>query len=291
MQAPQLLAQKWESRLRRLISSARNDLLICSPYFGTAGAEFLKTSVNAGLRHSGKVRFLTDLSPLNIYQMSTDPAALLSAVDAVGPAAIYHLPRLHAKVYVADSSSAIVTSGNFTAGGLYRNLEYGIEVHDVSVVHAIRDDLTAYSELGAVIPRESLMRLCEHSDRLRASERRARVSVPTPLKRELDRCLRETEDELLRLRLSGGALHTVFARTIEYLLSRNGPLPTNRLHPLVAAVHPDLCDDSVDRVIGGVRFGKKWKHAVRTAQQRLKRQGVIELDGDAWRLTTNREDP
>jgi hypothetical protein len=50
-------------------------------------------------------------------------------------------------------------------------------------------------------------------------------------------------------------------------------------------MHPDLCDDKLDRVIGGVNFGKKWKHLVRSAQQALKREGCIALDGSKWRLT------
>jgi hypothetical protein len=45
-----------------------------------------------------------------------------------------------------------------------------------------------------------------------------------------------------------------------------------------------LCDDEVDRVIDGRHFGKKWKHAVRTAQQHLRRKGLIALEGELWRL-------
>jgi hypothetical protein len=54
---------------------------------------------------------------------------------------------------------------------------------------------------------------------------------------------------------------------------------------MVQALHPDLCDDLVDRVIDGQHFGKKWKHAVRTAQQHLKRQGQIELHEGRWQIT------
>jgi hypothetical protein len=50
-------------------------------------------------------------------------------------------------------------------------------------------------------------------------------------------------------------------------------------------IHPDLCDDDVDRVIHGVRFGRKWKHAVRTAQQQLKRNRSIELQDGQWALS------
>jgi hypothetical protein len=35
-------------------------------------------------------------------------------------------------------------------------------------------------------------------------------------------------------------------------------------------------------VIDGRRFGKKWKHAVRTAQHQLKKRGVIDHDGNLW---------
>jgi len=41
----------------------------------------------------------------------------------------------------------------------------------------------------------------------------------------------------------------------------------------------------VDRIIGDVHFGKKWKHYVRNAQQYLKRHGEIEFDGERWHLT------
>jgi len=62
-------------------------------------------------------------------------------------------------------------------------------------------------------------------------------------------------------------------------------MKTADLHPLIQQMHPDLCDDSVDRVIEGVNFGKKWKHLVRSAQQALKREGQIAFDGSKWRLT------
>jgi len=63
-------------------------------------------------------------------------------------------------------------------------------------------------------------------------------------------------------------------------------MSTDELNPLIQKIHPDLCDDSVDRVIDGRHFGKKWKHAVRTAQQYLKRTGQIELREGLWHLKT-----
>lgn len=62
-------------------------------------------------------------------------------------------------------------------------------------------------------------------------------------------------------------------------------MSTAELHPLVQALHPDLCDDGVDRVIDGVHFGKRWKHMVRNAQQHLKSQGRIRLEDGRWFLS------
>ena len=80
-------------------------------------------------------------------------------------------------------------------------------------------------------------------------------------------------------------MHTVFEKTVLYLLAAHGPLRTVELHPMIQAMHPELCDDTVDRVIDGKRFGKKWKHAVRTAQQQLKRKGLARYEAHRWLKT------
>jgi len=61
-------------------------------------------------------------------------------------------------------------------------------------------------------------------------------------------------------------------------------MSTEELHPLIQEAFPDLCDDDIDRIIDGRHFGKKWKHAVRTAQQHLKKKGLIKLKGGEWQL-------
>ena len=89
----------------------------------------------------------------------------------------------------------------------------------------------------------------------------------------------------MRARAAGRAPHTIFAQAIRHILE-SGPASTADLHRAVQKIHSDLCDDSVDRVIDGEHFGKKWKHAVRTAQQHLKERGEIVLENRLWRLRT-----
>lgn len=282
-----LLGRNWHGALAQLIASVKTELLVSSPYVTQEGTDLVTKNLSPITRREGRLRFLTDLSPLNICQGSTDPHALQLLTEAVSNVQIVHLPRLHAKVYVADSDRAIITSGNLTNAGLLLNYEYGLEIVDHKIAEAVQRDIAAYSELGATVFPQRLAVYCQIVDKVRTTYRRQQATVVKSVRQEFNEVFRVAEDELIRLRLAGGAMHTVFAKTVLYLLQRHGPLSTTRLHPMIEAIHPDLCDNSINRVIDGKRFGKKWKHAVRTAQKQLKKQGLVKLVGDRWMTTLN----
>ena len=280
-------ALNWRHELGGVLNSAVREVVVCSPFVSSPGIAFVHAHLPDGFSAVGRIDFLTNLSVNNLYQGATDPRALMRLVRNYPSTTIHHIPGLHAKTYIVDQSYAILSSGNLTAGGLYRNLEQAILVSEPEIVNAIRSDVTDFASLGIIVPRNLLDSYCEAvapdlAD-LKAEQQAARQSM----RRRFETSLQPIEDELIRLRLAGGAMHTVFARTIEYLLRTRGPLTTVQLHPMVAAIHPDLCDDTIDRVINGEHFGKKWKHAVRTAQQQLKKQCVIQYDGARWSLATS----
>ncbi len=279
------LGRGWEVSLKQLVRSTHKRLLIASPYITAFGCDLVGTCSSETLQDGGEVLILTDLSPMSICQGSTDPAALRTLSNRGHSLLIRHLPRLHAKAYIADEQTAIITSGNLTAGGLIQNYEYGLHVSDPSIVRAINSDITSYAALGAEIGDAQLATFCDIAVEMRTAFRQSQASITRTIRRRFDAVVREAEDELIRLRLAGGAMHTVFARTVMYLLRTYGPLATTGVHARIEAIHPDLCDNTVDRIIDGKHFGKKWKHAVRTAQQQLKKQGLIELVGDRWCLT------
>jgi len=278
-----LLARDWSETLGRLAASARRRLVICSPYVGREGTNLLASRFTESFRRRGEVLFITDLSPANICQRSTDPSALCALRETFDQMTIRHLPRLHAKVYIADENAAIVTSANLTAGGLFRNFEFGIQLRGNQIVCGICKDITDYGALGAEVPLNQLRAFCEVANELLGLFERQRRQTRL-VTQEFQRSFRSAEDTLIRLRLAGGPIHTVFARTIEYLLRSRGAMTTEQMHPLIQAIHPDLCDDSIDRVIDGKRFGKKWKHAARTAQQQLKKRVIVKYESGLWWL-------
>lgn len=281
-----VLQRPWKEHLSRLLSEAETDVFISSPFVTQQGVDFVVNNISQSVRTAGSFTLLTNLSPTNITQGATDPTALQALSAAASKVTIHHLPRLHAKVYVADIRRAIITSGNLTFGGLNANYEYGLSVGHIQTVEIVRRDITEYAELGANIEVSQLAAYSQAAEEIRLAFREQRKSVTRSARQSFEEALQNANDELIKLQVAEGPIHTVFAKTILYLLKREGAMSTEALHPLVQKIHPDLCDDSVDRVIDGKRFGKKWKHAVRTAQQQLKKQGLIELRDGRWMPTS-----
>jgi hypothetical protein len=236
-------------------------------------------------RSSPAVHFLTDLSTDNLLSGTTDATALLAVVESLSNVTVRYLPRLHAKVYVRDDAEAIITSGNMTDGGLSRNHELGVRLVDPSLVTQIRVHVTRLSELGADVSAENLRAVSEAAVDLRQRWRAAKASAQKEVKEAFEQRVGEVNDALLGLRVTGRTFHAIVSETILFLL-RNASMTTPEIHREIQRLHPDLCDDTIDRVINGERFGKKWKHAVRMAQSHLKKRGRIVLAHGRWSLVS-----
>lgn len=274
------LGRGWEVHLGRLLGAAGRSLTVSSAYVTATGVDFLLKHAAADVLEQGQLTVLTDLSPENAAQGSTDPEALARLYDHAAALRLVHLPRLHAKVYVADDQQAIVTSGNLTAGGLRLNYEYGLHLLDPRLAADVRRDVLDIAALGASLAPADLSEYCTYARD--AKEALAQTKAPTRAQERFREAVRQAKDVLVRGYTSGEPIHTVFERTVLYVLRREGPMTTSELHEHVRAIHPDLCDNE-DRIIGGENFGRKWKHAVRTAQQHLKRRGEIKRgDNRQW---------
>jgi hypothetical protein len=230
------------------------------------------------------ITVITDLSRDNVISGSTDVAALAGLVRSVPNATVRFLPSLHAKVYIADERNAIVTSANLTDAGLNRNWEFGTLFKDAGIVRTIKHNILEYGELGSQIDLSFLDSLAFVAGELREMRRIAERTMRSTLRQEFERKLREVDTEILRVRTAGLTAHAIFAEGIRHLL-RSGPMTTVQIHEGIKRIHPDLCNDTLDLVIDGRHFGKKWKHSVRTAQVFLRRRGEIVLEDRKWRLT------
>ena len=279
-----LVKSPWATLFYRLAEQAEEELLIASPFPGAAPVNRLARLLGDASRQSApRLHIVTNLSVDSILSGSLDVAALAQLAQGTRNTTITYLPSLHAKVYVFDARAAIVTSGNLTHGGLVGNHEYGVLLRDPALVGKVRHDLNRYALLGNSVSTDTLDAVASAVGGVAAVRRQADTTVSATVRDLLNQRTDEARLQLLRAQALGRTTHGILVDTVLYLLETQGPLSTADMHPMVRQLHPDLCDDSIDRVIGDVHFGKRWKHYVRNAQQALKRQGLIALDQGQWR--------
>lgn len=282
----QLYASPWRPAFEKLLLSARTDLALASPFIKAVEAEWVcEILARRSKRSEIHLQVLTDVRTDSVLSGSLDIRALKIFSAVLPHTTIVNLPRLHAKVYIADQATAIVGSSNLTPSGLDANYEYGVGITEPALVARIRADLQAYARLGNILSPQVLDDLSLLGDKLVREYRSLQESVGTNLRRRFSQALRRANVQFVRAQVGSRSANSLFSEVISYVLSA-GPLTTQELHPRVQMLLPDLCDDRIELIINGERFGKRWKHAVRNAQQYLKRRGVIEFTPQGWRLTS-----
>ena len=283
----EIIRNPWTATLNRLLFEVQEDLLLVSPFIKLSRiTEVISTLHRRGVDRDLKIAVLTNIHPESVLNGALDLEALQALADHIPRFALTHLPGLHAKVYVADLRMVVITSANLTDPGVSRNIEYGVACWDTAVISEVRRDFERYATLGASIPLGELPGLVADARELKTLYVRAQQTIQAPARRAFRRKLEAASVRVLQNRARGKTTQSLLIDTILFLLE-GGPMTTAELQPLVQHLQPDLCDDSVDRVIDGVHFGKKWKHHVRSAQQALNRSGRIRFDGTNWHLTAS----
>jgi len=252
----EIISAPWQDVFDSLVSNIDEQGLLVSPYITSSPIERI-VHILQGRNIESRVRLdvITDLSVNNVLHGATDPAAIIALMDAVPQTHVVYLPRLHAKVYVADESEAVITSANLTEYGLSRNYEYGVRITDPLWVRRIREDFIAYGKLGSTVSRPEMEQLAQVANDLKRLRLRIEQEAERKLLKAFQQRMDEAEHELLEIRARGKTTNRIFADTIVYLLRKHGPMRTVELHPRIQQIHPDLCNDNVDRVIRGVHFG------------------------------------
>ncbi len=285
-----LISGEWEAAFLHLFRQAEAEIVIVSPFLGREPVDTLREAICRQRRSEQiRIRCVVNCSSDHLLDGSVDSEAMALLAQDCPQADIFHLGGLHAKVYIADQKAALITSANFTWNGWRRNREVGVWLEEPKMVHEAYQWVSAIQEISTPLEEEDLSRLVRLSGGLAKQQRRTlskeqkarAASIQEVLIRARLRALqaeRQTEKKAFKQFPSSTSENRIFASTILYLLQTQGPLTTRELHPLIQALHPELCDDTVERIINDVHFGKRWKHMVRNAQQYLKRTGQITYD-------------
>ena len=234
-----------------------------------------------------RVDLLTNLQSDSLVDGSLDIGALVWLCQQVPGTTVRHLRYLHAKAYIADEHTAIVTSANLTNGGLCRNRELGVAITDPDGVRDIADDLREYGNLGVLVPEDALSELDGMVKQARISKAAVDKAVPDSVNVKHDAIRHDIDERLVQLRTAGEAFTTnpkaaitaQFSDVIKYILRQYGPMRTVDMYPLAQYLKPELCSDDRDIILNGENFGRNWKRTLRNAEQQLLHGGVIKHEG------------
>ena len=287
----QPIISPWANAFDEFVGSINESAIIAAPFITKPGVTRLVQGLSS--KKSVILEILTSLNEHSLAEGLSDSGALSWLCNQVPGASVRHLRHLHAKAYVADAHTAIITSANLTNGGLLANHELGVAITDTDVVGEISQYLQKYASVGVPVSVEALGDLNDLAEQAQVCKAQAEDSASDTLKTEFDSILGEINETLVKLRTGTEAFLTntkesitsQFTLAVELALGQHGPMRTRDLNPVVQSLLWELCDDKVDRVINGVSFGRKWKHHTRNAQQRLQRAGVIALENGYWRLS------
>ena len=279
----QTVTSPWEGRFIQFVRSIKKRAMLVAPFITKEPLQRLAKELDCAT--PPRIEIITALTPERMLDRSLDLRAIADLCRQFPDSAVRAIPHLHAKVYIADEHTAIVTSGNLTANSMRRNCEYGIEINAPSLVRRIADDMREFGALGYDVSLAELEKLADSAITLKQKHDASLNSARADAKREFDLHLQKARDSLQHLRAAPGEkTSSIFKRTIRYLLKAES-LTTAEMHSRIQKIHPDICDDNIEHItIDGVHFGKKWKHNIRNAQQALKKEGVAQMDGNHWRL-------
>ncbi len=104
----------------KLCSEAKESINLCSPFVKLDIVKDILAIKNV----SSKIKLITKINLRSFYQKASDIEAVAQLIN--NNYSVKTLSKLHAKVYIFDSKTCVITSANLTTSGLKRNFEYGI---------------------------------------------------------------------------------------------------------------------------------------------------------------------
>ncbi len=131
---PSLVPGAWQEEFIELVEGTEHHLRLMAP--------FVRQSVIVDtLQHlsaSAEVTLVSSFSIASFSQGVSEVAAFRRVLERGGR--VRNWQRLHAKMYIFDDTTAVVTSANLTRGGLCGNYEYGVRLSGHGIVAAATAD-------------------------------------------------------------------------------------------------------------------------------------------------------
>ena len=156
----QYIQPPWENYFFSKVRSVEKSLYLSSPYIKNTVATFFYEVLRSKQNLNLSIQILTRIRIQDLIEGASDLEAFekllqLKKLEGIN-VEVRCISNLHAKVYIFDKNSAIVTSSNLTPSGLKSNIEYGIEVTDPTAIQQMLVDMGNYWDAAETLTTEML---------------------------------------------------------------------------------------------------------------------------------------
>ena len=277
------ITSPWSKEFDEFIFSIKESAWIVAPYI--TADPLNKLADHFTCHNPPKFTILTALYSRSMANGSIDVAAIKQFCDRFPKTELINIKKLHAKIYVADAHTAIITSGNLTYGSLFGNKEFGIRIGEKSDVEQVLATLNGFKkQFGYTITRQDLQNFCEDLPNIEEALR-------SQTNEEAEKLLQELQKKIDQSGTHYASVSAIFQDAILELL-QHGELPLKTIYEKMEIMHPELCRD--DHVYWYKKGGETpgWQGRIRSAGTRLVGKGKIERFKSPhnqnlaiWRLT------
>ena len=119
-----------------MVSTASESIKLCAPYIKYSVIDELLKSK----KKTSNLSVITKINLMNFYKSSSDISAIKAIQENCGE--VYNYQKLHAKFYIFDDKTTIITSANLTPSGFSRNYEYGVLINEAHLVKQTCEDFS-----------------------------------------------------------------------------------------------------------------------------------------------------
>src|ERR1035437_907881 len=177
-----LLISPWSQELFERIKSVKKELIILSPWVKSTGTQLIIDAL-ADSTNELSIKLITRLSTRDLATGLSDMQAYNNLFEKFKDVQIKCVTNLHAKLYVFDRESMILTSGNLTASGLRYNIEAGIFVYSPNDVKSFIDELLSQVDDAPTFDRQTFGEVCTQiQEQLNSLEERTKDTPVTEFK-------------------------------------------------------------------------------------------------------------
>jgi len=129
----ELINTHFYDNFMELCKNSNKSIKLCAPF---VKKDIMEDILNFK-KNATNIKLITNINLQSFHRKASDISAIKQALD--NNVGVYNCTTLHAKIYIFDNKTCLVTSANLTFSGLKKNLECGILTDEINIIKSINE--------------------------------------------------------------------------------------------------------------------------------------------------------